>query len=490
MAMAHPDSAKAARKGGFVNRAMRHVVVAVLLLSALVDDVAAQSDPVLPSPPSPIGTDGTLVPIPGQLILKLDQATMDQALKPLFKRKRRRPPTNRQITSAISKYLGVRSTELLPFGAVKVTAKRRRGRFDTSRLGSIVLSGGLEWIQNNYKVRAFNTPDDTFFALGLMWNLDNNGFFGIGKTNVDIDGPEAWNISTGGDVVVGVIDTGIYHKHPDLQANMWVNPGEVPGNRKDDDGNGFVDDVYGYDFVNEDGDPLDDMFHGTHCAGTIGGVGRNARGVPGVAWNIKLMGLKMLDSQGSGDTADAIRAIDYAIQMRRRGVNIRVLNASFGGGDHLPAFEEALRQANDAGIIFIAAAGNSGENNDQTPVYPANYRLPNVISVGALQFDGTLAPFSNFGATTVDVGAPGVAIWSTVILNFYFTFDGTSMAAPHVAGIAALLFAHEPNLTAAEARARILATAKPIAGLEGKLAVPGIVSAYHALSNTPGLPIQ
>ena len=192
-----------------------------------------------------------------------------------------------------------------------------------------------------------------------------------------IDAPDAWNISTGSQsVVVAVIDTGVDYTHPDLAANIWTNPGEIAGNGRDDDGNGFVDDVHGYDFAEHDGDPMDDNGHGTHVAGTIAAVGNNGLGVAGVNWSASIMPLKFLNSQGPGYLSDAIRAINYATMERTRyGVNVRVMNNSWGGGGFSSAMQTAIQAASDAGILFVAAAGNSGTNNDASPHYPANYTL-------------------------------------------------------------------------------------------------------------------
>ncbi|MBN2580931.1 MAG: S8 family serine peptidase [Pirellulales bacterium] len=303
-----------------------------------------------------------------------------------------------------------------------------------------------------------------------------------------IDAPEAWSLTTGSrGVVVGVIDTGIDYTHPDLAANVWTNPGEIAGNGLDDDHNGFVDDVHGYDFINDDGNPLDDNGHGTHVSGTIAAVGNNGLGVVGVNWSTSLMGLKFLDADGSGYTSDAVRAINYATMMRSQyGVNLRVLNNSWGGGGYSSQMAAAIQANNDAGIFFVAAAGNSGSNNDRTPQYPANYNAANVVSVAAVDAHDALASFSCYGASTVDLAAPGVSILSTIPGNRYARYSGTSMATPHVAGAAALAWAYNPDATVAEVRDALLQGTDVLGGLSGKVATGGRLNVYATLQRLGG----
>ncbi len=290
-----------------------------------------------------------------------------------------------------------------------------------------------------------------------------------------IDAPAAWNITTGSpSVVVAVLDTGIDYTDCDLAANIWTNPYENE--------DGFVGDVHGYNFVDNSGDAMDDNSHGTHVSGTIGAVGNNGQGVAGVNWSVSLMDLKFLNSDGSGYLSDAIRAIDYATMMRTQyHVNVRVINSSWGGGDYSAALDAAIRAAGDAGILFVAAAGNSGTNNDVTPQYPANYADANVISVAAIDQNENLASFSCYGATTVDIAAPGVSIYSTVPGNRYAIYSGTSMATPFVSGVAALCWAADPNATVAQVRNAILNGANKVASLTGKVASGGVLDAYHTL---------
>ncbi len=314
-----------------------------------------------------------------------------------------------------------------------------------------------------------------------------------------IDTADAWNITTGATganrVVVAVIDTGVDYTHPDLAANIWTNTAEIAGNGVDDDHDGFVDDVHGYNFVSNNGNPMDDNGHGTHVSGTIAAVGNNSLGVSGVNWSASIMALKFMDSTGSGYLSDAIRAINYATMERTQyGVNVRVINASWGGGGFSSAMQTAIQAANDAGIMFVAAAGNSGTNNDAVAQYPANYSPPNVISVAASDQNDQLASFSCYGATTVDLAAPGVSIYSTLPNNRYGYYSGTSMATPMVSGVAALAWAYKPNASVADIRNAILQGVDKVSSLSGKVASGGRLDAYNTLKllgagSAPSLPV-
>jgi subtilisin family serine protease len=287
---------------------------------------------------------------------------------------------------------------------------------------------------------------------------------------------EAWHTNPGSeDIVVGVVDTGIDYTHPDLNDQMWTNPDEIGSNGIDDDSNGWVDDVHGADCTNNDGNPMDDHSHGTHVAGTIAATANNGTGVAGVA-DTSLMALKFLGSDGSGATSDAIQCLDYAI---RNGAHLT--NNSWGGSGSSSGLSLAIDRAAADNQLFIAAAGNSGLDNDSTPHYPSSYPQDNVISVAATDSNDALASFSNYGAASVDIAAPGVGILSTVPGGSYKSYSGTSMATPHVAGVAALLLAQDPNASYSSVRDRLFATLDPMLHLEGKMVHPGRLNAARAL---------
>ena len=330
---------------------------------------------------------------------------------------------------------------------------------------------------------ALTFPNDPKFA--DQWGLSNTGQTG-GVSGADIKALKGWEIAKGSDtIVVAVLDTGVDYTHPDLAGNIWVNPGEIPNNGIDDDGNGYVDDVYGYDFINNDNDPMDDNGHGTHCAGIIGAIGNNGIGVAGVTWKVKIMPLKFSRADGTGDTAASLNAIAYA---RRMGADI--ISCSWGGKAKSQALGDAIASTN---ALFPCAAGNEGSDNDKTPHYPSGFDLPQIISVAASDAKDGIPAFSNYGATKVDVAAPGDWIMSTYPTSLghqYVKMKGTSMATPYVSGLAALLLAKEPSLTPAKLKARIMDTVDKLPGFAGKTVSGGRINVYKALGgggSTPGV---
>lgn len=349
------------------------------------------------------------------------------------------------------------------------------------RIAALQDSGLFAYVEPDYIVSASLEPNDAAFQDGRLWGLRNTGQAG-GVAGADINAVRAWDLSTGStNVIVAVIDTGIRYTHQDLAAQMWHNPLETPGNGIDDDGNGFVDDVYGINAINNSGNPFDDNDHGTHCAGTIGAAANDGNPHVGVSWKVQLMACKFLGAEGFGALSDAITCIDYA------SVNgAKILNNSWGGGGFSQALRDSIAAAGGRGALFVAAAGNSGQNTDLNPAYPASYDLDNIVSVAALDRSDRLASFSNYGLTSVDVGAPGVEIFSSTAASdsSYASFQGTSMACPHVAGVAALVLAYHPGAPLTELKERLLSTATPVAALAGRSVTGGRVNAYLSMIAT------
>ena len=325
-------------------------------------------------------------------------------------------------------------------------------------------------VPNTY-AELYEIPSDPSFP--SQWNHENTGQTG-GTPGADAALTEAWDIGTGGgNVVVAITDTGVDCDHEDLAANMWTNPNEVDGNGLDDDGNGYVDDVFGIDLTFQ-ADPCEDLFHGTHVAGIVGAVGDNGVGISGVNWTTQLMSVKWTYWFGRTATcADASEAIDYVTtEAAQDPTKAWVINASWGVAD-CPPLRDAVSDANDEGVLIVASAGNDAQDNDAlTSVGPRSYDFPNVISVAMTDHDDLLSTLSNFGDESVDLAAPGVSILSTAPNDMYVALSGTSMASPHVAGAAALLFSHVPELSARQVKSLLMLGADPLATLRG-FTIPG-----------------
>jgi subtilisin family serine protease len=464
--------------GIFWNRALVALLVCVSLFAS---EGVAQSANLLPPgdlPEGPFTGFASSVSRKGQVLVKLQPSAFRIARDSLRRRHRIEAPSSHILLREIARLFGLRTGSQISGASFLLSG----ASVNNAKLQKLKRRGLVSRVEPNYRVNAFAEPNDFLYRLGFLWGIKNTGVLG-GVSGVDIDALAAWEISVGNpDLVVAVVDTGVYLNHPDLVSNIWRNPGEIANNGIDDDKNGFVDDVNGWDIVDNDSNPNDEMFHGTHCAGIIAASLDNNRGLCGVAPRVKLLPLRVLNAKGEGDTVGLLKAVRYAIDLRKRGENIRVISASLGGGEYLESFKELLDEANRYGIVFVAAAGNDGKNNDEEPTYPANYPSPNVISVAALDSSGRLASFSNYGEKTVDVGAPGVFIWSSFLFGFYLPFDGTSMAAPFVSGAAALVLSERPQLTPAQVISILKRSSKPLPDLQGKLATPGIISAARALS--------
>lgn len=343
---------------------------------------------------------------------------------------------------------------------------------------------GIESVQPNFIYRAQETANDPRF----------NELYGLSQ----IQAPVAWDTTTGSSsIVVAVIDLGVDYNHEDLSANMWRNPGETgldsggqdkASNAIDDDGNGYVDDVFGVDTINHDSNPMDDGGHGTHVSGTIGGIGNNGTGVVGVNWNLRIMAIKSHGADGNGTSASVVEAFQYVAMMRRRGINVRVTNNSWGGAPEAADFDQALKDAIDdagnTGILNVCAAGNSNRDNDADPFYPASYDSPSIMSVTASDQNDNRAGFSSRGATSVDLAAPGVFILSTLPGSYGF-LSGTSMATPHVSGAAALLWSHAPHLTTAQVKETLMNNVDVLPQWAGLTVTGGRLNLARAVQNSP-----
>ena len=410
---------------------------------------------------------------------------------------------------------GFRSAQLLNLGAARSEMLSQDQnifllRFGGSALASLSTLNNLkkhpmiEYAEPNYIYTIGDVSIDGSEMISdpdfpKLWGLHNTGQIVKageeevqGTPDADIDALEAWAVETGSkSIKVAIIDTGIDYTHQDLAENILKNDGEMgeytdgEGNIKhketdlvDNDGNGYVDDVYGWNFVANTNDPKDDHSHGTHVAGTIGAVGNNNIGVVGVNWKVSLLPVKFLSAGGSGSLADAVKAIDYAHKRK-----VHLMSNSWGGGGFSQALADVIESASKDGILFIAAAGNSSTDNDKTPHYPSSYESENVIAVAATDSDDQRASFSCYGKNSVDIAAPGSNIYSTVLDNKYGFMSGTSMATPHVSGVAALVWAHEPNLTMAQVKERLFKTSDEILMLKRRMGY-GRLNAYNALTNT------
>ncbi len=313
-----------------------------------------------------------------------------------------------------------------------------------------------------YKQEAF--PDDSYY----------NNEWGLSQINASL----AWNITTGsGKVIIAIVDSGIDLNHPDLKSHIWINLGEIPGNKIDDDHNGYVDDVYGWNFAGDNNNVTDDDGHGTHVAGIIAAVGNNTMGIAGVMWNVTIIPIKFLDKNGEGYIDDAVSSIRYATKM-----GAHVINCSWGGGEYSRALKDAI-DASSALIVCAAGNENIGVDNDASPIYPANFPSANIISVAATDQNDNLAPFSGYGINSVDVAAPGTNIYSTLPGSRYGYMYGTSMATPYVSGLAGLIKSIRPDLTALQIKYTILNNVDRLDSLAGKILTGGRINAFKALTN-------
>jgi thermitase len=359
------------------------------------------------------------------------------------------------------------------------------------KIENLTKDSEIDYIEPNYIISIqavkptlpipFQSPSDKNFK--KQWGLNNDGRNGSiltsGLAGEDINALRAWNITKGSKTIkIAIIDSGIEYTHPDLKEQIDINQAELNGQEGvDDDNNGFIDDIYGYNFAYKNGNPMDGYGHGTQCAGIIG-ASHNAQGITGVMSDVKLIPVKFLSNNGSGELIDAIYSIDYAL---RRGANI--LSNSWGVGARSQALSDAIKAALDKKVTFVTAAGNFSSDNDKVDSIPGNYEIENVISTGAFSSKGKLSYFSNFGAKTVHVMAPGEEIFTTYLEGQYYPESGTSMAAPFVSGIVGLLLSKEPNLSPLEIRDRLIRTSTKTPNLSQSSISAGRVNAYRALMN-------
>lgn len=384
-----------------------------------------------------------------------------------------------EAVDAINRKNGARTEKKIPRTRVSVV-KLPKGLQVADAVKRYEASPDVEYAEPDFLLSvdqtANPTPSDTDYP--KLYNLNNTGQTG-GTTDADVDAPDAWVSTTGSpDAVVAVIDTGVDIGHADLKNNVWTNPDEVAGNGLDDDQNGYVDDIHGWDFRNEDNTVFDadEGSHGTHVAGIIAAEGDNSVGITGINWRAKIMPLKFIGPT-TGYTSDATEALNYAV-----AEGVKISNNSYGcAGCFSQTLFDAVRKADAAGHLYVAAAGNDGADNDATAYYPSGYDSANVVSVAATDGTDTLASFSNYGATQVDLAAPGVSILSTLPGNAYGYKSGTSMATPHVAGVAALVKSKTPTADDAEMKRLLLESVDKKANLAATTVTGGRLNAAGAL---------
>jgi len=392
--------------------------------------------------------------VPGELLIKLRDDAAPAAKRSLFDA------------------LGVVEERPLPgIGASHVTVQAADV---TPLIERFAGDSRIEFIEPNYIYTLAAVPNDPEF--GAQWSLRNTGQAG-GTPGADIDAVAAWDVTTGSDeVIVAILDTGIDAAHPDLAPNLYTNPGEIAGNALDDDRNGFIDDVHGWDFGGADADPADTYGHGTEMAGVIGAVGDDSTGVAGIAWSVRLLPVKIADASGTTSANLTVLGIDYGVTM-----GARILNYSWSSGPSSEAMRLAIERARDAGVLFVIGAGNVGLDNDAVPSFPVCYDLENIVAVASTNNRDELSNFSCYGATSVDLAAPGEAIRTTLHGGRYVSDSGTSLATPHVSGVLALLWSRSPGLSAARAKEQLLASAERIPSLAGRMLTGGRLDAAAAL---------
>jgi subtilisin family serine protease len=373
---------------------------------------------------------------------------------------------------AILEHIGGKLVDELGPGTWSVDLTGNRGAVAAARW--LNRRPQIDYAELNLKFQTEAIPNDPFFS--TQWSLHQ-------ANDVDINLPEAWSITTGSaTTLIAVIDSGIDYNHPDLASHIYVNPREVASNGRDDDGNGYIDDTRGWNFVDRNANATDDNGHGTHVAGIVAATTNNAVGMAGVNQQAQILPLKFIDRWGAGSIGDAVAAIRYAVHQ-----GARVLNASWATPTRSRALNEVIAWAGSRGAVFVTAAGNEGVNNALVRSYPAMDRHSNTLSVAAIEPSGRLAPWSNFGATTVDLAAPGASVLSTTPGGGHASWSGSSMAAPHVAGVVSLILARHPEYSASQLVARVRTTVKPLATLRNRVITGGMVDAARAVDDAAPL---
>ncbi|GAB2933588.1 hypothetical protein GCM10027047_32540 [Rhodococcus aerolatus] len=422
----------------------------------------AAPDPVAPDPAAPATPPAKGDVVPGSLLVTYA------------------PGTSEGTKTAVEQAAGAADTGTVGAGTTVLAVDPAAA---PAAIATLDAAPEVASVEPNYVVRSTAVPDDPSF--GQLYALQNTGQPVGGQTGTpgaDIAATRAWDTTTGSrSIVVAVTDSGIDYAHPDLAANTWSNPGGIGGCARG---------THGVNVITGTCDPADDEGHGTHVSGTIGAVGGNGRGVSGVEQQASIMGLKFLDANGNGSTADAIKAIEFAVQAKIAGQDVRVINASWGGPDASTSLRAEIARATGYGILFVAAAGNGvngvGQDADANPSYPAAYDLPGVVSVAATDNRDQLASFSDYGATSVDLGAPGRTVLSTLPGGAYGYLSGTSMATPQVAGAAALVLSAEPGLSVAQLKARLLGAVDRVPSLVGRTVTGGRLDVCRAITACAG----
>ena len=377
------------------------------------------------------------------------------------------------ILSAVGGRIGHRFSSRIRGGRLAVV-RPRSGKATDALRKRLRRADGVAYAEPDFILEQSQekTPNDPFYALDYAL-IDS-------PQDYDIDAPSAWATRTGC-AKVAILDTGIDTDHPDLAPNVYKSD-DKPNNGKDDDKNGYVDDTYGWNVIKGKGSGEDDNGHGSHVSGIVAGRGNNDNGSSGICWSAKLVAVKFMNSKGKGSTSDAIDGIDYAVKN-----GAKIVNCSFGSSSKSSALHDAVDYAQDHNVLLVVAAGNDGENIDKHPIYPASYTDSNILTVAASTSTDTLASFSNFGSTAVDVAAPGDSIFSTYLNGGYRYLSGTSMAAPYVSGTAALLRKQESDATYGQLRKAIRQKVDKPPALNGKVAYDGRLNVQKALAAIPGL---